>query len=341
VLTATLCTAAAAQTGTAAVLQRASQAYERLDVERALALLRQILSPSWVPEVTTAERVEAYTYLGACLALAGQPDSAVRYFGAAVERDPFADLDRSRFTPAQLSLFADARRRKFAVAARPVSPGRIDPRTGHLSFTVVTTHRATIRAELWAAGGSLGVALFSGTSEGPREISWDGLLADGHLAPPGRYAFVITARSQLLDRADSARVFFDLGHEAAPLEGILPGLAPGDLLPERRTSGGAAQDLIKGLAVAGVAAFISGALANHQLGGSMRGGAAVVGGAATVTGVAAFVVRRRHARIPENIAANEQRRAERAAQNEAIRDRNAKKIAATVLVVTPAAGVGP
>jgi hypothetical protein len=89
-----------------------------------------------------------------------------------------------------------------------------------------------------------------------------------------------------------------------------------------------------------MAAFISGVLANDQLDGSLRGGAAVIAGAAVVTGVVAFAVRRHHAAMPENITANQQRRADRAAQNEAIRGRNATKIAATVLVVTPAAGVG-
>jgi hypothetical protein len=340
VLTGTLCTAAAAQDSTAAVLRRASQSYERLDVERALSLLRRIVAPSWASGVTTAQRVEAYTYLGACFALTGQPDSSVRYFRAALERDPFADLDPSRFTPAQLHLFAEARRLSFAVAARPLAGRRIDPRTEHLSFSVASTHAATVQAELRTETGLPGVTVFSGTSEGPREISWDGLLSDGRLAPPGRYTFVIIARSQLLDRSDSAHVFFDLAHETPSLEDTLPELAPDSLLPEHRPTSHATQDLIKGIAVAGMAAFISGVLANDQLDGSMRGGAAVVAGAAAVTGVVAFVVRRHHAGIPENVAANKQRRAERAAQNEAIRDRNAKKIAATILVVTPAAGVG-
>jgi len=341
VLAGTLATSLAAQSRSADVLQQATQFYERLDVEHALTLLRQIVSPNWGSDVSATQRVEAYKYLGACLALTGKPDSAVVYFRAAVERDPFAELDPNRFTPAQVRLFGEARRRTFAVAVRPIRSERIDPRTAHLSFTVVSTHAAALQAELRAASGSSRVALFSGGSEGLREIRWDGLQADGRLAPPGRYAFVLTGRSQLLDRSDSARVFFDLGHEMAPLEDTLPNLAADSLLPERRPTSGATDDLIKGLVVAGAAAFIAGVLPNRELGGGMRGGAAVIAGAATVSGVVAFVVGRRHGGIPENIAANDRRRAERAAHNAAIQSRNAAKVAGTILVVSPAAGTSP
>ncbi len=59
--------AAAAQDTTAALLRRARSHYEGLDLERALPLLRQVVSPQWPFGVTTAQRVEAYTYLaGRC-----------------------------------------------------------------------------------------------------------------------------------------------------------------------------------------------------------------------------------------------------------------------------------
>jgi len=69
-----------AQGSTAELLGQAHEFYERLEVERALPLLRQIVSPNWPFEVTQEQRVEAYKYLGACLTLAGKRDSAVLYF---------------------------------------------------------------------------------------------------------------------------------------------------------------------------------------------------------------------------------------------------------------------
>src|SRR5205809_154796 len=124
VLAAGAAPALAAQGSTAELLGQAHQFYEGLEVERALPLLRQIISPNWPFEVTRDQRVDAYKYLGACLAVAGKRDSAVLYFRAAIERDPFTDLDPSLFTPAQLATFAEARRRTLAVAVRPAARGR-------------------------------------------------------------------------------------------------------------------------------------------------------------------------------------------------------------------------
>ena len=330
-----------AQGSTQDLLQQASAFYERLDVERALPLLRQVVSPSWPFEVTAAQRVAAYKYLGACLALVGKGDSATLYFRAAIERDPFADLDAAVFTPAQLRLFGEARRLTFAVAVRPVASARIDPRTDRLTFTVVTTHAGLVDLELRPVSSDSALRLFRGVSDGPRDVAWDGLLADRHLAPDGRYELRITGSSQLLRRADSAVIYFEIRHEVAPLEDTLPDLSARDLLPEQFSKSAATRDLLRGLVVAGTALLISNGLASRHLGGSLQPGAAVLAGAAVVTGAVAFAADRRHPAIPGNIVANAQRRAERAGQNAAIKARNIAKTAATVLVVTPAAGVGP
>jgi hypothetical protein len=340
-LAALLASSLAAQGSTGELLQQASQFYEHVDIERALPLLRQIVSPNWPFEVTPAERVEAYKYLGACLALIGKRDSAVVYFRAAIERDPFADLDPERFTPAQLKLFAQARRLTFAIAVRPVSSARIDPRTERVSFSIMSTHATTLEVRVRPAGEPPGRVLFSGPSDGPREVSWDGLLADGRLAPPGRYEFTAIGRSTVLARTDSARVFFDLGHEVAPLEDTVPDLGGRDLLPEQASRSAAARGLLGGLGVAGATLVISAGLSNAELHGSMRAGAGVMVGVATISGITAFLVRRQHREIPANLAANARRRAKRAAENDAIRHRNADKLAATILIVTPAAGFGP
>jgi hypothetical protein len=331
----------AAQTGgTAGALARASQAYEQLDVEQALAVLRGIISPSWAQEVTSAQRVETYEYLGACHALAGRADSATHYFRAAVDADPFAELDPRRFTPAQVALFQAARRTMFRVAVRPVDSVRVDPRAAHVDFRTVTTRPAALRVEVRGPATTTADTVFQGPSQGARDIPWDGLLRDGRLAPPGRYQLVVTAATKQPALSDSAHVFFDVMQETATLEDTLPDLLPSELLPERVTAAAAVTELLKGLGIAGFAAFISSALPNRDLKGGMRAGAGVVAGGAALTGVVAFV-RRRHAPIPENVAANERRRAARAASHQAIRERNAAKRAATVLVVTPAAGIGP
>ena len=331
--------ALAAQGSTAELLGQAHQFYERLEVERALPLLRQIVSPNWPFEVTPDQRVDAYKYLGACLALAGKRDSAVLYFRAAIERDPFTDLDPSLFTPAQLATFDEARRHTLAVAVRPIQAARVDPRTTRVSFTVVATHAALVDVKLSAIGAGSPLVLFQGTMDGVREVAWDGLLANRRLAPPGRYTLAVAGRSRVTGAADSARVYFDLRHEIAQLEDTLPDLDPRVLLPERISAEAARRDVAAGLGVAGAALLIAGA-ANADLGGSERGGADVVAATAAVTGVVAFLAHRRQGAIPQNVTANARHRAQRDSTNVAIRGRNADRIAATALLVSPAAGEG-
>lgn len=329
-----------AQTPTADQLHQAQALYEQLEIERAVPLLRQIVSPGWTSEVTLNQRVQAYTYLGASLALLGARDSALLYFRGAIERDPFTDLDARRFTPAQLGLFQQARRLTFAVAARPVAAARVDPRTQRATFTIVTTHSASLRVTLQLVDRPTAVELYHGANDGLREVSWDGLLG-GRLAPPGRYALAAFAQSELLHRSDSMSVYFTVSHDAPPLEDTLPDLTPAELLPERVEGGAGRGDLIKGLVVAAGAVTASTVVANGQVGRGGRVLAVVVGGTAGVAGIAA-IVRTRHARdLPANVAENGRRRAARAAGNADIARRNSVRVGETVLIISPAAGVGP
>ena len=327
---------------TAAVLRRARSNYEALDLERALPLLRQVVSPQWSFAVTPAQRVEAFTYLAAALVLVGQRDSAVAYFAAALARDPFTDLDPQEFTPDQRAAFAAARPRVFAVAARPVAATRADVRTERIRFTVATTHRAAMQVLLRPLEEDRpAFAIFQGDNEGEREVTWDGLLPDGRLAAPGRYGLLVVGRSRLLARSDSTRVFFLVAHESAALEDTLPDFARGALLPERVGSRGATRELAKGLLVAGGALLVSSAIVNRELGGGERGGARFVAGLATLAGAASFLKLSRRHDVPENIQANLQREAARRAENQGIRQRNAERLAGAVLIISPAAGVGP
>lgn len=330
---------AGAQTGTAELLQQARQLYERLEIERALPLLRQVVSPEWPLEVTTAQRVEAYKYLGAALALRGKRDSAVLYFRAALERDPFADLDPVQFTPAQAAAFAAARRLTFSVGARPITETRVDPRTGRWAVTVVTTHAAALRATIRALGDAEQVVLYDGPNDGVREIAWNGLMSDGRLIPPGRYDLTLIGRSELRTQVDSLRVYLDLSHEVESLEDTVATLGPDALLPERHPESVAGRDLIKGLGVALGALAVGGLLANDRLGAGREG--RVMAGAATVGGFAAFFYRRAHREIPQNVVRNAARRAARDSANTSIRRRNADRVARTVLLISPAAASGP
>lgn len=324
-----------AQDSTASVLRQVRDLYERLELERAVPLLRQVVSPGWAAEVTSAQRVEANLYLGAALMLLGQRDSAVASFRAAVERDPFADLDPGRFTPSQVDAFRQARRTVFAVGVRPVAAIRLDPRAGRMTFTVVATHTAAVRAEIRLVQPAMAFPLFVGDIQGLREIDWDGVLPSGQLAPSGRYAFVLLARSGTPGRGDSASVYFDVQQEFPQLEDTIADLRDRDLLPERLSNAAATGDLVKGLGVAAGALVLGGVVSNGDLGRS-HGMATAMATVGIAVGATSFF--RRGRSQPANVAANERRRVARAAANQEIRGRNAARLAQTVLVITPAAG---
>jgi tetratricopeptide (TPR) repeat protein len=333
--------AARAQGNTDETLERAVHLYEDLQVERALVMLRQVISPSSPFVVSLSQRVKAYKYLGAAHAILGRRDSASVYFRAAIERDPFVDLDAQSFTPVERDAFAEARLHVFAVAIRPIERTRIDPRTEHMTFVVLSTHDGFLHADLHDPTGGTSTILAS-ENDGVREIAWDGVLADGRLAMPGRYELVVRGESKInAGRTDSTRLYFDVELDRPALEDTLPALRGEDLLPERYPRSASAVEAAKGIGIALTALAVPAIIGGKTLGAGARGmgiGMAVVG---VGVGTAAFAYREQHDAIAPNIAENARRRAERATANAEIERRNEQKIAQTGLVISPAAGVGP
>ena len=326
-----------AQGNTDEALSQGITLYENLDVERALTLLRRVISPSSPFEVSRQQRVTAYKYLGAALAILGQSDSSIVYFRAALERDPFLDLDADRFTQQEQAALAEARKRSFATGLRPLVESRWDPAREQITFSAVTTHSAALRLEIQSGDGGPAIALHDREGDGIREIAWNGILGT-RLAPPGAYELRVIGRSLLTGRVDSTSLPFTLRHDFPALEDTLPALRPDELLPERRPPSAGRTSLLKGIAVA-TATLIIPRLAGHsQLRDGGSGMSTIAATAATGAGVMALVVTRRSPEIPANIAQNNHRRAERAAVNAAIARRNQDRLALTKLVLIPGAG---
>ncbi len=329
---------ASAQDNTDEMLTQAVRHYEDLQVERALGVLRRIISPSSPFEVSREQRVQAYKYLGASLALLGRRDSAIVYFRAALERDPFVDLDPQRFTSQERDAFAEAQLRSFGVAIRPVPAVRIKPGSGQLGFVYMVTHDASFSLELRSPGATERATLEQRDGRGLHELSWSGLLPDGRLTPAGVHELAVVAESRLTGRRDSARVFFTVRHDYPLLEDTLPPLGPESLLPERYPSSEPSRELLRGLGIAVAAVLAPVAIGNGELGSGGRTLSMAVAGGAGIAGVVAFVARRRNDEIPANVAENRRRVAEHAARNAEIAARNADRLAETTLIVTPGLG---
>ena len=317
------------------VLNRAVILYEELQLERAVTLFKELMSPSNT-SVSATERVQAMTYLGAAYALLGQRDSSIAYYHAALERDPFIDLDPTVFTAQERQLFAVARRRTFVVGARAVSDTGFVPGLGRVSLRFVTTQHARVHAVVRRAGAEGPMASFRWTAEGASESPWDGLDQQGARLAPGRYQLEVSATTTTDSLRDTVGLRFDVRYEHEPLEDTLV-FDVGSLLPERQLPSVARTHLAAGLAAAAFAIAVPSLIGHGELGGT-RKHAAVMASVSASGGIAAFVLLRRGAAIPSHVLANSRRREEHVRLNAEIRERNAARMAEARMVITPATG---
>ncbi|MDQ6886885.1 MAG: hypothetical protein M3068_06275 [Gemmatimonadota bacterium] len=318
-------------------LQRAVILYEELQLERAVVLLRQVISPSAAGRVSAEQRTQSHKYLGAAFALLRQRDSAIVHFETAVQADPFVDLDERSFTAVERQLFLESRRRTFALGVRPAPDTVIAPGTERIRWTIVTTQPATVQASLRPMDGrgdaTLATLLSSANGVGVAEIAWDGLSSRGEIAPEGRFQIRFVARRDgIAATTDTVTLALDLRYRHQALEDVLPELRPEELLEERRAPSASRLQLAKGLGLAGAALAIPTFVGNGGLGspGSQR---TVMAGSAAAAGLTGFALWRRTPVITLNVAANERRRSDRALHNAEVRRRNAERLASARLVV--------
>jgi len=317
-------------------LRQAIRRYENLEIERARALFEEVISPTTPFPVTEAQRVVAYKYLGATLATLGRRDTAITFFVAAIGRDPLVDLDPRSFGEQERQVFQEARGRVFRLGLRPIPRDTLDPRTERINFTIASTHNGLVRLELVSTLDDSRYTLFEGDVDGPRDIPFNGLSPrGGGLIPPGAYDLVVTGESHTrANQSDSTSSLLEIGWDRATLEDTIAAFGPNDILPTRQPPSAATKDLLKGLAIAAGAVVSANIIGQSSMEGStaLASGVAVVGIGA---GLYAFLHRRGHPEIPENIAENAARQQRRATANTRIMDRNQARIDATRIIIRP------
>lgn len=326
---------ATAQRAPGEVLSRGVILYEELQLERAVILLREVISPSNTA-ATTAERVQAMKYLGATFSLLRQRDSAIAYFRRMLERDPFMDLDASVFTTQERQLFALARQRTFVVGVRALADSGFVPGQGRVSLRFVTTQPARVQAAVRRPGETEPLATFRWTAEGASVSPWDGLDQKGDRLPAGRYQLDVIATAAADSASDTVTFRFDVSYDHEPLEDSVA-LDPRSLLPERRPPSIARSQLAAGLALASFAIAVPSVIGHGDLNGT-RKHAVVMAGVTASGGIASFLLLRRGSGIPANILENARRREEHVRQNREIRERNAARLAAARMIIRATIG---
>jgi hypothetical protein len=326
-----------AQGTTADQIRRAVDMYNNFNIEGARPILQQIISPSYLQRVEPEERVTAYKYLGASFAVLDKADSAAIFFTAALDFDPFTDLDPREFSAAELNAFNTAKQRLFKVALRPITPRIID---STYAFRLISTHRSSISVDLIDQRDTLRKeVLYQGENDGPRELRWNGLLRGGQRADSAIYELRVVGRSLLASMAGSTttdRQLFRIEHVYEPLEDTLPEIPPSELLQQEHRQAAPWFDLMKGAAV-GVAAV---ALPLAALDKDVRyqAHAATAGAVGLGSAVIALLYRRANRTIPANVRENTRRQTERANFNAGVRRRNLDRLNATTLLICPPTG---
>jgi len=326
---------AMAQRAAGEVLSRAVILYEELQLERAVVLLREVTSPSNAA-ATMAERVQAMKYLGATFSLLGQRDSAVAYFRRMLERDPFMDLDPAVFTAQERQRFAQALRETFVVGVKTLSDTGFLPGQGRVSLRFVTTQHARVQAVVRRPGEAEPMATFRWTAEGASESPWDGLDQHGARLSAGRYQLDVSATATRDSATDTVTLRFDVNYDHEPLEDSLA-LDPRSLLPERRPPSIARSQLAAGLALASFAIAVPSLIGHGELNGTRRH-AVVMASVTASGGIASFFFLRRGSGIPANVLENARRREQHLRENREIRERNAARLAAARMIITPTIG---
>ena len=322
-------------------IDRAIAMYKAFNVEGARPLLQAIVSPAYLQPVTPAERVAAYKYLGASYALLDKQDTAITFFVAALDFDPFTDLDLEEFSPAELSAFNMARSRIFKVGVKPVLSKVINPRVDSTAyvFRLISTSRASLMVvDLVNQGDTTKKEnLLRQPNEGPRQIRWLGVLQSGLFADSGIYMLRVQATKEGSSQPVEAQQFFRLEHAFEPLEDTLPSFTSAQLLQEQIPTRAPYMDLIKGVVAGGMAFGLATVAMNSYVKGWQThalSAAAVSVGAGTWS----FFYRRANRSIGDNVRENARRQAQRAAFNAAVQARNRVRLDNRFIILTPVTG---
>lgn len=327
----------AAQQSTHDQITRAIAMYNAFNIEGARPILLNIISPSYLLQVKPEERVTALKYLGASYAILDKPDSAITFFAAALDFDPFTDLDPREFSASELGAFSEAKRRIFKVALRPITARIIDTT---YRFHLISTQRANLTVRLVDLRDTTRQeVLFQAENNGSREIPWRGLMRSGRRADSATYEIRVEARSVSGAGAGGLtidRQLFRIEHVFEPLEDTLRAFAPNELLIEEYEPLSPWWDMIKGATLATAAVALPLVALNRDVKWTAHAVTASTIGAATA-GIA-FSYRRKNRKIPANVAENERRRQQRTDYNARVRARNETRLAATIVLICPPAG---
>ena len=303
------------------------RAYRALEYDAAAALLRHSLTPDAAGTLSTSERAQALSYLGATELFRTQRDSAIAAFRAIVLLDPSYRPDELIFPPQVTNLFQEVRRATKAVAVAVPPVTELRTRTDRLTARVFASALADVTVALAREDGTLVRELYRGPVADSMLVAWDGLTAEGARPEDGRYVLRVASSASEAGAPVAGQVVLDVTRETPD---TLPWPAPPPLLPERTSAGPGARSLAAGLVAATAVAVLPNVVAHGR---DATGARFAVGAAVGIAGIAGFLTHQRGRIIEANVRANAPQRDAWKRRLDAVKTENTTRRSAVRLIV--------
>jgi len=192
------------------LLQQGVRAYQKLEYDAAVALLRESLlrrEPSALPD---SQRARALSYLAATELFQQQRDSAAAAFRALVRLDPRYRPDELIFPPQVTNLYDEVRRSTKVLSVQVPPVTELHARLEWFTARLVTTSVQSVTATLARDDGTPVRTLYDGPVADSLAVKWDGLTAAGNLPDDGRYVLHVAPRPALDDGPRPLQVTLDI-----------------------------------------------------------------------------------------------------------------------------------
>jgi hypothetical protein len=306
------------------------RAYRGLEYDAAVALLKRSLSEDAVGTLSTAERAQALTYLGATELFRGRRDSAALAFSDVVLLDPRYRPDELIFPPQVTNLFQEVRQATKTVALSVPPVTELRARGDRFTARVFTSSLAEVAVTLARDDGTPVRELYTGPVADSLAVTWDGFTASGTPVPSGRYVLRVAPRTEAANAPPARQVTLDIDQRAADTLPWPPAPTSPALLPERTPAGPAVRSLAAGVVAAAAVIALPSIIARNSGGNDAR---FAVGAAVGAAGVVGFITQRPGRPLVQNIRANAPQRDAWMRRVEGVKTENANRRATVRLVI--------
>ena len=303
------------------LLQQGVRAYQRLEYDAAVALLRESLlrrDPAAFPD---SQRARALSYLAATELFQQQRDSAAAAFRALVRLDPRYRPDELIFPPQVTNLYDEVRRSTKVVTVQVPPVTELHARLEWFTARIVTTSVQAMTVTLARDDGTPVRTLYDASVADSLALKWDGLTAAGTLPEDGHYVLHVDPRPPLEDGQRPLQVALDITQ--VPPDTLLwpaPPTSPA-LLPERTSATPALGSLAAGAVAAGAVVALPSLFGRS---GEATGARFAVAAAVSIAGLVGFFAHQPRP-IEANIRTNAPARAEWQRRVDAVKAENAKR----------------